>query len=179
MSKKIFQINFDFKYAYADIVESINNTSALDLSDETPELFSDFKYGWLTKESNIIPDTIVIMSEVLGFNEKGLSLVKDIIPSLSVNQISVGSHKYNMLCNLVRKNACLNLKKSKVKKLSNGDIMEIQNPVFYPGEYPTLFKVEEMPMSFFCTETFKDVIESNSISGLTFKECPIKSKSWF
>lgn len=50
---------------------------------------------------------------------------------------------------------------------------------FLPGNYPILFKVDDMPSAFFCNQEFKDYVKANSYTGLRFKECVIKSKSWF
>jgi len=74
---------------------------------------------------------------------------------------------------------CLNIKKSKIKRFSNGDVMEVTLPVLLPREYPILFRITEMPSVFFCTNVFKEFIENNSITGVIFEECPVKSKSWF
>lgn len=64
-------------------------------------------------------------------------------------------------------------------KFSNGDIMEINNPVFLPVGYPTLFKVEDIPSTFFCSQEFKDFVEADSYTGLRFKECVNKKNHGF
>lgn len=73
----------------------------------------------------------------------------------------------------------LNLKKSKVTRFSDGEIMTVDEPVFLPKEYPLLFKIEEQSGAYYCTEEFKDYVQSNKYTGLLFTECKIKSKSWF
>ena len=131
----IYQIDFDYTFALADIRAAVDGADSMEFSQERPELIDKFKYDWVTTDSELIPDFVVIMSELLGCKT--------------------------------------------VVKFSNGDIMEITNPAFLPGDYPILFKVEDMSSVFFCSQEFKDFVEINSYTGLRFKECVVKSKSWF
>lgn len=176
---EIYQLSFDYSYALADVVESLNEADSLELCAERPELMNKFKYGWLTDESTKIPDFVIIMSNMLGCKAEISEDVKKLFPSLALNPINVGNDNYVLFSNIAILSNCLNLKKSKVTRFSNGDIMEIPTPVFLPGNYPILFKIEEMPSSYFCTQEFKELVNSHSYMGLRFEERKIKSKSWF
>lgn len=176
---EIYQLSFDYSYALADVVESPNEADSLELCAERPELMNKFKYGWLTDESTKIPDFVIIMSNMLGCKAEISEDVKKLFPSLALNPIKVGNDNYVLFSNIAILSNCLNLKKSKVTRFSNGDIMEIPTPVFLPGNYPILFKIEEMPSSYFCTQEFKELVNSHSYMGLRFEERKIKSKSWF
>ena len=119
------------------------------------------------------------MSELLGCQTGLKSKVEEPSQSFTFHDLKVGNMDYAAFINIQTLQNCINLKKSKVVKFSNGDIMEISNPVFLPGNYPILFKVKDMPSAFFCNQEFKDYVKANSYTGLRFKECVIKSKSWF
>lgn len=179
MTMKLYKISFDFDYALADIVETYNDADSLSLTSETTELLKDFKYDWLTEDSSVIPDIAIIMSELFCVDNKAFNILKPNLPDIMPAPISIGADTFYSLSNIHTLKGVLNLKSSKVKYFSTGDIMEITNPVFKEQEYPNLFKVDEMTGSFFCTENFKDSIVRNQITGLIFDECKIKSKSWF
>lgn len=179
MEEKIYQIDFDYNYALADITESMNGANSLELSADTPEYLSSFKYDWITNESTIIPDCIIVISELLGGNEHFTKVIKEVMQSINLHPIFVGKKKYDIYTGMhIYKNQ-LNLKKSKVTKFSNGEIMDIISPVFLPGDYTPLFRIEEIPATYFCTEKLKKAVESNELKGLKFSECKVKSKSWF
>lgn len=175
----IYQIDFDYTFALADIRASVDGADSMEFSQERPELIDKFKYDWVTTDSELIPDFVVIMSELLGCTTGLKSKVEKLSQSFKFHDLKVGDLDYTALINIPTLQNCINLKKSKVVKLSNGDIMEITNPVFLPRDYPILFKVEDMPSVFFCSQEFKDFVEANSYTGLRFKECVIKSRSWF
>lgn len=176
---EIYQLSFDYNYALADVVESLNGADSLELCAERPELINKFKYGWLIDESTKIPDFVIIMSNMLGCKVETSKEVKNLFPDIDLNPIKVGNDNYVLFSNVAVLSNCLNLKKSKIVRFSNGDIMEVSTPVFLPGDYPILFKVEEMPSAYFCTQEFKDLINGHSYTGLLFEVRKIKSKSWF
>lgn len=175
----IYKISFDYNYAFADIVESRNGADSLELSIDNLEMLKDFRYDWLMDESDVIPVFVIIISELLGCSEEISHLITEICPNIVLHPILIGSKKFNIQSNIVVYQDRLNLKKSKITRFSNGDIMEISNPVLLPGEYCPLFRLEEIPSTYFCTEEFKNMVESNNLSGLKFEECKVKSKSWF
>ena len=175
----IYQIDFDYTFALADIRASVDGADSMEFSQERPELIDKFKYDWVTTDSESIPDFVVIMSELLGCKTGLKSKVEELSQSLRFHDMKIGDMDYIVFINIPTLQNCINLKKSKVVKFSNGDIMEISNPVFLPGDYPILFKVEDIPSTFFCSQELKDFIEVNSYTGLRFNECVIKSKSWF
>lgn len=176
---EIYQLSFDYNYALADVVESLDGTNSLELCAERPELMDKFRYGWLTNESTKIPDFVIIMSNMLGCKAEISEDVKKLFPSLALNLIKVENDNYVLFSNVAILSNCLNLKKSKITRFSNGDIMEIPTPVFLPSNYPILFKIEEMPSTYFCTQDYKNLIEGHSYTGLLFEVRKIKSKSWF
>lgn len=176
---KIFQLNFDFAYALADVVNADGKVDILDITSENTNLLSKLQFDWTMTESSIIPDIAIIVSELLCCNTNGLPIIERVLPTVKPFEIYVGKNQFYSLFNISNQKGKLNLKSSKIKYFSTGDIMEIEKPVFNQGEYPSIFKVEEMPGVFFCTEIFKDTIEKNHLTGLIFTECKIKSKSWF
>lgn len=175
----IYQIDFDYTFTLADIRASVDGADSMEFSQERPEQIDKFKYDWVTTDSELIPDFVVIMSELLGFKTAFKSKVEELSQSFKFHDLKIGDMDYTAFINIPTLQNCINLKKSKVVKFSNGDIMEITNPVFLPGDYPILFKVEDIPSAFFCSQEFKGYFEANSYTGLRFNECVIKSKSWF
>lgn len=172
----VYIIKSDYRYAHADIMESLNGADSLDLSADNPEMFHNFKFGWLTAESTRIPTCAIINAEMLCIDQDKCS---EIPFDLSLAPITIGRIPYMVLTNVDVLENSLNIKKSKLKRFSNGDIMEVTSPVLLPKDYPKIFRIPEMPSSYFCTDVFKEFIENNSISGLIFEECLVKSKSWF
>lgn len=175
----IYQIDFDYMFALADIRTVDDGADSMEFSQERTELIDKFKYDWVTTDSEIIPDFVIVMLELLGCKTELKNKVEKISQSFKFHDLKVGDMDYTAIIGIPTIQDCINLKKSKVVKFSNGDIMEVSNPVFLPGDYPLLFKVENMPSAFFCCQKFKDFIETNSYTGLRFKECMVKSKSWF
>lgn len=176
---EIYQLSFDYSYALADVVESLNGADSLELCAERPELMDKFRYGWITNESTKIPDFVIVMSNMLGCRAEISKDVKNLFSSLVLNPITVGTDHYVLFSDIATLSGCLNLKKSKITRFSNGDIMEVSTPVFLPGSYPFLFKVKEISSAYFCTQEFKYLVDFHSYTGLIFEECKIKSKSWF
>lgn len=179
MNDRIFQIKSDFSYSYADIIESRNGADSLELSDQSLEMLPNFKFGWITSESDVKPDCAIIISELLCFNLKAESIFQQILRLSNLVYIEIGTDKFVVVPSISVLKGCLNIKKSKITRFSNGDIMEVSSPVLLPDEYSCLFRIEEMPSSIFCNGEFKCVIDANSLTGLSFEETPIKSKSWF
>lgn len=174
---KIYQLSFDYSYALADVVESLNGSDSLELCTEKPELMDKFRYGWITNESTNIPDFVIMM--FLGCKTEISKDVKNLFPDLAIKHIKICADNYVLFSNIVIMSDCLNLKKSKITRFSNGDIMDVITPVFLPAKYPFIFKIKEMPSIYFCTQEFKYFIDIHLYTGLVFKECKIKSKSWF
>lgn len=174
----IYQINLNFEFALGDVIKSLSDTEPLELNSENVAILNDFRYGWDTEESSLIPNLTIIFLELLCCDSKAHGYLKTAIEQITFNKIEIGKDEFFAISNIPCLKERLSLKSSKVKYFSTGDIMEIENPVFYCGEYPPLFKVEEMPGVFFCTELFKDTVENNQLSGLLFTECKIKNKSW-
>ena len=175
---KIYQLSLDYSFSLADVIETFDNADSLELCSEKPEMIKNFKYGWIMNESKIIPDFVLIMSSLLGCKYGFLKNIRKIIPSINFIPVKIDRDDYALFSNLPILENCVNIKKSKVSRFSNGDIMEISNPVFLPNDYPALFKVEEISSSYYCTEDFKNIITDNQYTGLMFNECNIKSKWW-
>lgn len=176
---KIYKLSINFDYALADIVENYNDADSLSLTSETIDLLNDFRFDWNTDDSHLIPNIAIIMSKLLCFDIISWDEVRSLLPDNGITQISIGNKPFISLSNIPVLRGALNLKSSKLKYFSTGDIMEITSPVFNEREYPNLFKVEEIYGSFFCTDELKNTIVSNNLTGLKFEECRLKSKSWF
>lgn len=175
----IYELIFNYNYAVADVIESLQGADSLELCAERPDLYDSFKYGWLTNESEIIPDFVIIMSKLIGCRADISATIKELIPKQELHPIKIEDKDYLLLSYIPILSARLNLRKSKITRFSNGDIMDITSPVFLPNDYPILFRIEEMPSSYFCTQEFKQMVDSSNYNGLLFEECRIKSKSWF
>lgn len=119
------------------------------------------------------------MSKLLGISADSYPKIKPAVHGLETVDIDIQDERYKIFVDLpVVKNG-LNLHKSKITRFSTGDIMHIDSPVFFPKDYPPLFKIAEEPASFFCSSELYNEIVSNKLSGWLFHSCPIKSKSWF
>ena len=176
---KLFRISIDYSYAFADIFESNNGADSLSLTSESSELLKKFRYGWITEDSTVTPDITIIMSELFCVDEKTLTELRSYLLNLTPNTIIIGKDTFYSLSNIPVLKDTLNLKTSRIKYFSTGDIMEVIKPVFNERDYPNLFKSEEVTGSFFCTEDLKNAIVDNNITGIIFEECKVKSKSWF
>ena len=176
---QIYQIDFNYAFALADVVTSKPGADSLELSSDRPELFDDFGYDWLTDESKAIPDFILIMHAILGCKQSLYQDLTNILDGLGTHPIKVGKDDYLLFSDIPVISKCLNLKKSKISYFSDGDIMDIKEPVFLPGDYPNLFQVKQMPSTFFCNQLFKNEIDTRSLVGLLFNKIVMKSKSWF
>lgn len=176
---KLYKISIDYSYALADIFESNNGADSLSLTSETSELLNNFRYGWITEDSAATPDIAIIMSELFCVDEKTFTELRPYLLNLIPNTIIIGKDTFYSLSNIPFMKDTLNLKSSKIKYFSTGDIMEVSKPVFNERNYPNLFKVDEIPGSFFCSEDLMNAIVANNLTGITFEECKVKSKSWF
>lgn len=176
---KIYQISFDYAFALADVKESLHGADSIELSSESAQLIKKFRYDWVTDESDTIPDFCVIMSELLGCKTTITDNTKALLSTIKTVNIKIGSLDYAIFIDVPTQKSALNLKKSKISRFSDGEIMSIDEPVFLPNEYPLLFKIEEQSGIYYCTEEFKSYIEGNQFTGLKFMECKVKSKSWF
>lgn len=175
---EIYQIEFNYNFALADVVSSKPGADSLNLTQDKPEELGNFSYSWLTDESEVIPDFILIMRELLGCKLSIQEEMSGIIKSTRMIPITVGKDSYVIFCHIPVLSDCLNLKKSKISRFSDGDIMDIKEPVFLPGDYPTLFQVKNIPSAYFCNQLFKQKIDTKSYTGLLFKQIKIKPKSW-
>lgn len=176
---KLYKISFNSEYALADIVDSNKNVDSLSLNSETPELLQNFRYDWVTDDSSLTPNIAIIMSELFCVDKKALGTLSPFLSLLGQTEIIIGQVKFYSLSNIPVLKDALNLKSSKVKYFSTGDIMEVTKPVFREQEYPNLFKADEIIGSFFCSEGFMNAIVSHNLTGLFFEDCKVKSKSWF
>ncbi|MFJ1366977.1 hypothetical protein ACILDU_11125 [Capnocytophaga canimorsus] len=178
MNKCIYQISFDFSYALADISKQKGDVSSLDLFDDTPELIHQFDYDWITADSAVIPDLILIMSKLLGVSMKAYQIIESLLSGIESVDVELSNHKFKILTNIPLMTNTLNIRKSKITRFSTGDIMSIEIPIFLPRNYPPLFKIEEAPTSFFCSELLYKIIVNSNLTGWRFESRPIKSKSW-
>ena len=176
---KIYHISFDYAYALADVKSSLHGADSLDLCSENPQLINEFQYDWVTDESERIPDFCIIMAELLGCQKTIADKMTGIQASISTVYIKIGSLDYAIFINVPIVKEALNIRKSKISRFSDGEIMSIDEPVFLPNGYPALFKIEEQSGSYYCTEEFKENVMDNHYTGLLFTECKVKSKSWF
>lgn len=179
MSSNIYQIGFDFSYALADIAKQKSNICSIELFDNTPELFDQFEYEWNTEESTQIPNLILIMSKLLGVSSEYYSTIAHVVSPIKTKLVDIGGKSYNIFTEVRMIKSALNLRKSKLTRFSTGDILSVDSPVFLPQNYPPLFKIEEAPTTFFCSELLYDEIIANKLQGWKFKACPIKDDSWF
>jgi hypothetical protein len=176
---KIYHISFDYAYALADVKASLHGKDSMELCSERPELINEFLYDWVTNESENIPDFCIIMTELLGCKAEVLDNIKGLLTSITTVNIKIGICDYSIFINVPTIKDALNIKKSKVSRFADGDIMSVDEPVFLPNKYPMLFKIEEQPGTYYCTEDFKAYMDSSEYTGLLFSECNVKSKSWF
>ncbi|MCM1141635.1 MAG: hypothetical protein NC453_23950 [Muribaculum sp.] len=174
----IYQISLNFNFALGDITKILTGTDPLELNSENVAVLDNFQYDWDTDESSLMPNLTIIFSELLCCDLKAHDYLKAVMTQIVFNKILIGKDEFFSISNIPCLKERLNLKSSKIKYFSTGDIMEIERPMFNSGKYPPLFKVEEMPGVFFCSELFKDTIENNHLSGLLFTERKIKNKSW-
>lgn len=175
---KIYRISFDYAFALADVKASLHGADSMELCSERPQLIKEFQYDWVIDESEKIPDFCLIMAELLGCRTNIADKIKGVLASIATVNIEIGSRDYSIFIDVPTVKDALNLKKSKVTRFSDGEIMTVDEPVFLPKEYPLLFKIEEQSGAYYCTEEFKDYVQSNKYTGLLFTECKIKSKSW-
>ena len=174
---KVYKISKDYRYAIADIVECKNGFDSLDLSPDKPELLDNFRYDWLTEESDIHPDFVYISLSFIGGSNHVSKIVQEICHGIKFFPIKVGNNNINIYSDIPEYSNCINMKKSRIIRFSNGDIMEISSPVLLPNDYAPLFRVMEIPSSFFCTDIFKDIVEENKLTGLLFEEIRVKSNN--
>lgn len=176
---KIYHISFDYAFALADVKASLHGTDSMELCSDRPKLINEFQYDWVTNESETIPDFCLIMSELLGCQTSMADSIKELMVSITTVNIKIGSKDYSVFTNVPVITDALNLKKSKIARFSDGEIMSIDEPVFLPNKYPMLFKIEEQSGAYYCTDEYRTFVESNKYTGLLFTECKVKSKSWF
>ena len=116
---------------------------------------------------------------MLGCRTEISNEVKNLFSHLALNPITVGTDNYVLFSEITTLSDCLNLKNSQITRFSKGDILDVPTPVFLPSIFPILFKVKEMPSTYFCTQEFKNLIDAHLYTGLIFEGRKIKSKSWF
>ncbi|MDE6091187.1 MAG: hypothetical protein K2G41_10870 [Duncaniella sp.] len=175
---KLFKISTDYNYALADIAESYDATDSLILTSETTELLKNFRYDWITEDSTLIPNIAIIMSELFCLDEKAVTELRPYLSDLILSAILIRKDTFYSLSNIPILKGSLNLKSSKIKYFSTGDIMDVTKPVFNEQNYPSLFKTEELIGSFFCSEDLMNTITANNLTGILFEECKVKSKFW-
>ena len=176
---KIYHMSFDYAFALADVKASLHGADSMELCSDRPELINEFEYDWVTDESEKVPDFCLVMSELLGCQTSMADSIKKLMESITTVNIKIGSSDYSIFINVPVITCALNLKKSKIVRFSDGEIMSVDEPIFLPNKYPMLFKIEEQSGAYYCTDEFKTYVESNKYTGLLFKECKVKSKLWF
>lgn len=176
---KIYKISCDYKFALGDIVKSSQDVEFLSLDSETVDLLDKFNFDWSTNESSALPNITIIVSELFCLDEKSTKKLIQHLNGIHFNPILIGKERFTSLSNIPTMENVLDLKSSKVKLFSTGDIMEITHPVFKNQYYPNLFKIDEIGRQFYCSEELKNVIIFNNLTGIIFHECKVKSKSWF
>ena len=177
---KLYKVSCNYKYAFGDISVTYDSTTDfLSLNSETIDLLNKFGFDWQTNDSSIIPDVTIIVSELICLDEKAFNILRSLLTGIKFNPILIGKDDFKSLSNIPVLKNVLDLKHSKVKYFSTGDIMQISQPVFKTQDYPNLFKIEEIGGYFFCSEEFKRTIDFNNLKGISFEECRVKSKSWF
>ena len=172
---KVYKISKDYRFAIADIVECKNGFDSLDLSPDTTELLNIFKYDWLTDESDIHPDFVYISLSLIGGSNNVSRIIQQVCHDIRLNPIKVGNNNIDVYSNIPEYSNCVNMKKSRITRFSNGDIMEISSPVLLPNDYAPLFRVMEMSSSYFCTDIFKNIVEEKKLTGFLFEEIRVKS----
>ncbi|MDE7347318.1 MAG: hypothetical protein K2N48_11360 [Muribaculaceae bacterium] len=175
----LYKIYLNYKFAISDVEKYDGNVDYLSLNSETTSILKSFEFGWQTVESSVIPDITIIMSKLFCIDKKAANTLLSYLNGIVLTPISIGNKIFNSLSHIPILNRALDMKSSKVKYFSTGDIMEITRPVFKKQEYPNLFKIDEISGTFFCTHELKNIVEINNLTGISFEECKVKQKSWF
>ena len=103
----IYQIDFDYTFALADIRASVDGADSMEFSQERPELIDKFKYDWVTTDSELIPDFVVIMSELLGCKTGLKSKVEELSQSFKFHDLKIGDRNYTAFINIGNTPACI------------------------------------------------------------------------
>ena len=93
---KVYKISKDYRFAIADIVECKNGFDSLDLSPDTPELLNNFKYDWLTDESDIHPDFVYISLSLIGGSNNVSKIIQQVCHDIRLNPIKVGNNNIDV-----------------------------------------------------------------------------------
>lgn len=176
MNTKIYKILLDYQFAIIDVAEE--ELDSLFSFDEGSVDLEKYHLNWLTNESSEIPNISIIIAEFICCNSKAKTSIEGHEDSLAFTPLRIGESVFYSISQIPVLKERINLRASKVKRFSDGDIMEITSPVFNEGDYPFLFKTDLTDGTFFCTEKFKHIIDNNGLTGLIFEECKVKSKSW-
>lgn len=96
----VYQVDFDYTFALADISASIDGADSMDFSQERPALIDKFKYDWVTEDSELIPDFVIIMSELLGCKAELKSKMEEIPQPLKFHDLKVGGKDYTTFINI-------------------------------------------------------------------------------
>ena len=97
---KLYQLAFDYDYALADIIESLNGTDSLELSSDNSAMIKDFKYGWITTDSDQIPAFVLINMDLLGCKANISQIVCNLIPELERHPIKIADDDYVLFSNI-------------------------------------------------------------------------------
>lgn len=140
---------------------------------------------WITETDDnhklSVPDIAFINTYIPVCNEKVFKLLQasnymlgnEFIP------INIESYKWYIINICTQYEGILNLHKSKLSRYDDGRIMWISKFVFKKEILDeSLFYLKEQPVSYFCTESFMNLLNANNIKGLIYTECKIK-KSFF
>ena len=93
--------------------------------------------------------------------------------------IMVENVKYYVLNVLQDYNGIVNLRKSKVKYYGDGDVLWIDEYVFYPFECTSFFfRIGEVSTVLFVNESFRKLYLEKNWSGINFIQCKVRSQSF-
>lgn len=174
---EIYNIKLDYRYAIGDIISNKTpDTIGMNLTENFLKGFLTF--GWITKESPIIPDITIIASELFSLDRKARISLESLLSGQNLKGITIGDTSYVVTMDIPILQGVLNMKSSKITRFSTGDIMEVKEPVFLPKEFPPLFRTEYTDNAIFCNGTFKEEVQKNRLTGLIFNACKIQSSSW-
>jgi hypothetical protein len=110
----------------------------------------------------------------LAMNEKAYSILQSLITNQAIFlKLNTEVGLYYELD--IQKISCLDVEKSKVKRFSSGRIMRVEKYCF---DYKKLrgahiFCITELGYPNFVSDHFKEVVEKNKLTGLTFHPVPL------
>lgn len=136
------------------------------------------KANWIDDEEEElqIPDITFVNSFIPVFSEKVYNVVKnsECIQGNEFFPIDVEGETWYVLNICTCYDKILNLRKSKISKYDDGSISWIYEFAFKKEiANESLFYLKEQPVSYFCTDTFVNLLKDNNIKGMNFTKCKI------